>query len=69
MNSCDSMRDVLCRKQLHSLSSSLLEKPLHGRFYSFVDTEDVNKQKSFVWLKQHLHSETESTIFAIQNQK
>ena len=24
--------------------------------------------RSFVWLKQHLHSETESTIFVIQNQ-
>ena len=49
------MHDVLCRKQLYSLSSSLLAKPLHGRFYSFVDTEDVNEQKFCV-------AETTSTL-------
>jgi len=67
-NSCDSMRGVLSKKQLQSLTSSLLEKPLHGHFYSFINTNTVDKQRSFVWLKQHLHSETESTIIAVQNQ-
>jgi len=64
--SCDFMREVLCRKQLNSLSSSL--QPLHDQFCCFVNGNIVDKQKSFVWLKQHLHSETESTILAIQNQ-
>ena len=66
--SCDSMRDALCGQQLHSLTSSLLAKPLHGCFYSFLNTDAMDKQNSFMWLKQHLHSETESTIIAIQNQ-
>ena len=48
--SCDSMRAVLCEKQLYSLTASLLEKPLHGCFYSFLNTNDVDvdKQNSFV---------------------
>ena len=29
---------------------------------------DVDKQSSFMWLRQHLHSETELLIIAIQNQ-
>ena len=66
--SCDSMRAVIYGKQLHSLTTSLLEKPLHGCFYSFLNMNDVDRQSSFVWLRQHLHSETESSIIAIQNQ-
>jgi len=56
---------VNCFVQLNSLSSSLLAKPLHGQFFCFVNGNVVDKQKSFAWLKQHLHSET---ILAIQNQ-
>ena len=44
-NSCDSIRNTICKKQLHSLTLSILAKPLHGRFYSFVNTVDVETQK------------------------
>ena len=43
--SCDSMHAVLCGKQLHFLTTYvlLLENPLHGRFYSFLNMNDVDK--------------------------
>ena len=64
---CDSICDVLRRKQLHSLNSSLLAKPF--TIVSFaLWALTWWRNKSFVWLKQHLHSETESIILAIQNQ-
>ena len=66
--SCDFMCAVICGKQLHSLTTSLLEKPLHGCFYSFLNMNDVDKQSTFVWLRQYLHFETESSVVAIQNQ-
>ena len=45
---CDSMCAVLCGQQLHSLTTFLLEKPLHGCSYSFVNMNDVDKQSSFM---------------------
>jgi len=51
------------------LLSTLLAKPLHGQFFSFVESNvEVDKCRSFNWRKQHLHSETESTLLAIQDQ-
>ena len=48
--------------------SSLNIKSLHGQYYSLLNDGSVDKQKSLCWLKSHLHSETESTILAIQGQ-
>ena len=35
---------------------------------SLLESHDVHRSKSTQWLRQHLHSESESTIFAIQDQ-
>ena len=48
--------------------SALLAKPLHSQYFSFVNSDVVDKQSSFKWRRQHLHSETESTILAVQDQ-
>ena len=48
--------------------SALLAKPLHSQYFSFVNSDVVDKQSSFNWRRQHLHSETESTILAVQDQ-
>ena len=47
---------------------ALLAKPLHGQYFSFVNSDVVDTQNSFNWLRQHLHSETESTVLAVQDQ-
>ena len=63
------LKSMICEKQKNLLLSTLLAKPLHGQFFSFVESNaEVDKCRSFNWLKQHLHSETESTVLAIQDQ-
>jgi len=55
-------------KQLKLLVDRLVAKPLHGKFFSLLTNHDGHKSKSTQWLCQHLYSESESTIFAIQDQ-
>jgi len=54
--------------KFRQLMSILSEKPLHGWFYSLLNDSSIDKHKSLCWLKSHLHSESESTILAIQDQ-
>ena len=71
LQQCDvlSLKNGIHEKQTSLLLSTLLAKSLHGKFFSFVGLNVVvDKCRSFNWLKQHLHSETESTILAIQDQ-
>ena len=59
---------ILCDKQFAVLITTLLTKPLHGQFYKYVQSGKVDVQRSVRWLKIHLHSETVSTVRAIQDQ-
>ena len=70
LQSCDfaSLKSAICKKQRDQLLSSLTSKPLHGRFYSLLNDHLIDKSRSLCWLKSHIHSETESTVFAIQDQ-
>ena len=62
------LRCAISDKQSSSLVQRLVAKPLHGKFFSLLASCDIHKGKSTRWLYQHLHSESESTIFAIQDQ-
>ena len=62
-----SLKREICKKQKDLLMSALLAKPLHRQYFSFVYSDLVDKQSSFNWLRQHLHSEIESTILAVQD--
>jgi len=59
-----SLRD----KQLSLLTESLSVKPLHGKYFSLLQSDGIDKRRSVCWLNQHLHSESESTVIAIQDQ-
>jgi len=48
--------------------SSILDKPLHGHYYALLNKTSTDKCRSVYWLKSHVHSESESTILAIQDQ-
>ena len=48
--------------------ATLIAKTLRGKFFSFLDSGDVDKDRSVCWLKYHLYSELESTIIAVQDQ-
>jgi len=61
------LKQAICGKQLSLLIDPLTAKPLHGK-YSFLASSDVDKADSTRWLRQHLYTESESTIFAIQDQ-
>ena len=61
-------KQALRAKQLSILMSSLISKPLHGKYITLLQCGDVDKPGSARWLQQHLHSESESTVCAIQDQ-
>ena len=61
-------KQALHAKQLSILMSSLISKPLHGKYITLLQCGDVDKPGSARWLQQHLHSESESTVCAIQDQ-
>ena len=48
--------------------SALLAKSIQSKHFPFVNSDVVDKQGSFNWLRQHFHSETELTILAVQDQ-
>ena len=70
VQSCDliSLKSSICKMQFNNLRSSVTAKPLHGRFFSFLDYQLIDICGSLHRLEHHIHSETESTIFAIQDQ-
>ena len=55
-------------EQLSTLKSSLLSNPLHGKYTTLLQSDSVDASGSSKWLQQHLHSESESTVLAIQDQ-
>ena len=57
------MHAVIRGKQLHSLTTKISP----WLFLFIFEYKHVDKQSSFVWLRQDLHSETQSSIIAIQN--
>ena len=59
---------AICAEQLSTLKSSLLSKPLHGKYTTLLQSDSVDGSGSSKWLQQHLHSESESTVLAIQDQ-
>ena len=50
------------------LSSYVCAKPLHGKFATWARSDDVDTVQSFCWLQISVHSESESTILAVQHQ-
>ena len=61
-------KQTIRARQLSALTSSLLSKPLHGKYITLLQSDSIDKLGSCKWLQQHLHSESESTMFAIQDQ-
>ena len=46
---------------------TVVEKSLHGQYYALLNKNPIDKSRSMCWLKSHVHSESESTILAIQD--
>jgi len=59
------LKIAICSAQWQKLSMTLCEKPLHGKFFNYMRSDNINAGHSFLWLK---HSESESSIFAILDQ-
>jgi len=47
---------------------TLIAKLLHGKFQSLLTSDGNDVGRSVCWLRQHLHSESESMLCAIQDQ-
>ena len=62
------LKNSISTAQWRKLYTTLCEKPLHGKFFNHTRSENINASRSFLWLKHSLHSESESSIFAIQDQ-
>jgi len=62
------LKNTVCDLQQKSHYDHLCGKPLHGKFYSWCISADVDTSRSFHWLGQSVHSETESTTLAVQDQ-
>ena len=60
------LRKVLCVAQRDRLLNYLCAKPLHGKFINWAHSDAVNTVQNFQWLRGSLHSESESTILAVQ---
>jgi len=54
--------------QRKRLLDVLVAKPLHGKFFTWLQSSNVNALRSFQWLQCSLHSESESSVFAEQDQ-
>ena len=66
--SCGQLKAAIFAAQQKKLLDCLSAKPLHGKFFNWIRSVDMNIDWSFRWLNRSLHSELESTIFAIQDQ-
>jgi len=62
------LKSAICAAQQNKLFDGLCAKPLHGKFINWMQSANVNMDKNFQWLRQSLHSESESTLFAIRDQ-
>ena len=62
------LKESLCAAQRERLLGHLCAKPLHGKFINWARSDSVNTSQSFRWLSGSLHSESESTIMAVQDQ-
>ena len=62
-----SLKSLICDCQFSRLMSSIIDKPLHCQYYALLNKNSIDKTRSVCWLK-NVHSESESTILAIQNQ-
>jgi len=62
------LKRTIHEKQVNSLVESLTVKLLHGKFFSSLRSPEIDKYGSLRWLQQHLHSEFDLTILAIQDQ-
>ena len=68
---CDGSNDVknvVCESQRTHHWSTLKEKPLHGKFVNWCCSNPIDLSRSFHWHGELFHSESESTIFAVQDQ-
>ena len=63
-----SLKSLICDCRFSWLMSAVVEKPLHGQYYALLNKNSIDKSRSMCWLKSHVHSESESTILAIQDQ-
>ena len=63
------LKQALCAAQCEQLLHHLCAKSLHGKFMmNWARSGDINNAQSFQWLKGSIHSESESTILAVQDQ-
>ena len=62
------LKSTVCSAQREKLITTLCAKPLHGKFFNYIRSDNVHATRSFYWLKYSLHSESESSIFAVQDQ-
>ena len=62
------LRKLLCAAQRDRLLNCLCTKSLYGKFIYWVRSDTVNTIQSIQWLGGSLHSESESTILAVQDQ-
>ena len=66
--SLDQLRTAVVTSQRKKLLDTLYAKPLHGKFFTWVHSSVINTARSFRWLQCSMHGESESSIFAIQDQ-
>ena len=62
------LKSSVCDAQQEKMLDGLCAKPLHSKFYNWTCFANVSMERNFQWLQQSLHSESESTLFAFQNQ-
>jgi len=66
--SSSTIKKELCKHEICRMMDTLIAKPLHGKFQSLLTFDGIDVGRSMCWLRQHLHSESESTLCAIQDQ-
>ena len=64
----DDLKSLVCDQQRAYLWNTLCAKPLHGKFVNWCSSDAVDMSGSCRWLSEFVYSESESTIFAIQDQ-
>jgi len=61
----EQLKTIVCAAQKKLLLELLCAKP---KFYTWAQSPDSNTVRSFCWLHCSFHSESKSTVFAIQDQ-
>jgi len=54
------LKTVVLAAQRKKLTDVLVAKPLHGKFFTSLQSPDVDAVRSFRWLHCSLHSKSES---------